>query len=184
MLSLRAGSADVLFSPFWATPTFDRLLRRLGLRATRRRPTAIEAEAHETEADGDRTLQRSRALLKQVLGRHPQARKVFPHLAMLERALRGGSEGALQRLSPAVVERACSQLASVASEDDTAALDLLLRRTGHATAADLLRSEELPDDFSLSRFSPEVSECDPALLHAWAATMIQEEGGASVHLRR
>jgi hypothetical protein len=121
-------------------------------------------------------MSRSRALLRRVLDRHPGARKVFPHLAMMERALRRRGEAGLHRLPPPLLERACAQLASVTTGDETAEFAELLERAGHPAAAAALRQEELPQDFSLSRFAPEVLECDASAIQPWQETTLGDVG--------
>ena len=150
---------------------FGKLWRGARGEAAQPKATAPEFIEEQTLEPVDRDLWRSLVLLRRVLGRHPKARKVFPHLAMLERKLRKG-EAEVRRLPVQLVDQACQQLVSVSTEDETEVLAELLERMGHGIAAMTLRAQDLPQDFSLSRFAPEVLECDEAEVQPWAETTL------------
>jgi hypothetical protein len=162
--------------------TFARRLFRLfrAVLGARRSPVA-PAPATPARRQADPEVQHVLAALKQVLDRHPKARKVFGHLALLEQGLCHLGADMLQRMSPGTLQRAQQQLASVATEEETRPLTALLEQAGllQALAPAPLPASGLADDFSVSRFTPEVTEADPAayfqLMRAWQDTLVEEE---------
>jgi hypothetical protein len=148
------------------------------LLGTRRRLPLAPARATPVQLEADPAVQHALATLKQVLDRHPKARKVFGHLALLEQGLRHLGADMLQRMSPGTLQRAQRQLASVATEEETRPLMALLEQAGfpQELAAPAPRPAE---DFGISRFAPEVTEADPTayfeLMRAWQDTLVEEE---------
>jgi len=161
----------------FARRLFSHLKAALGAR----RVPAPTARATPVRRETDPEVQRVLTALKQVLDRHPKARKVFGHLALLEQGLRHLGADMLQRMSPSTLQRAQRQLASVATEEETRPLMELLEQAGllQTLAPAPLAASGTADDFSVSRFTPEVTEADPAayfeLMRAWQDTLVEEE---------
>jgi hypothetical protein len=163
--------------------------------AARRKP-AIATRAPRVmraPAPTDAVLLRAQNALRQVLDRHPQARHVFAHLALLEQGLAHMGVRILPRLSRHSLERVRRQLLTVASDAEARPLLELLQPVIDAQAAprSAPASEPAPepalepvDDFQLSRFgSPEISEVDATTyfeaMRAWQDTLVEEEQAAS-----
>jgi hypothetical protein len=87
------------------------------------------------EAGSGIRLRQAHCDLRALLGRHPEAARLLPHLAFIERALRKNGSSAIPDLPLSVLHRGLAQLNSVAHGEPGEGLAELRRRLGLAIAA-------------------------------------------------
>ena len=174
-----------LYSSLWSAA------RRLAstLYARTRASFAAKAAPPAPSANGqmwdgiDPAVKHVVSMLKTALDRHPRARKVFGHLALLEQGLLHLGIDMLRHMSAGTLRRARLQLASVASEEESRPLIELIDlayQEAYQEACQQQCAEALRPlaDFSPSRFAEDASEGDPLayfeLMRAWQDTLVEE----------
>jgi hypothetical protein len=94
--------------------------------------------------------------LRQLLGRHADARQLMRHLAFVERAVRLGGSDAIDGLPPEVLKKSLSQLENLVSDWSTPGLAELRLRL--AMAVDAKERTSTPDHVEVSEATPSVFE--------------------------
>lgn len=94
-------------------------------------PAPKHAEPAREPRSGQ-ALRRAHRELRELLGRHPDAPKMLPHLAFIEQGLRRDGSDAIPRLPLSVLHRGLAQLNSVTRDGQGEGLAELRRRLGRA----------------------------------------------------
>lgn len=132
----------------------------------------------------DPLVLKAQAALRNILDRHPKARAVFPHLALLEQGLQRLGALMLHDLSVGALLRLQQQLQEVAGPEASPVLDLLKPAIDSQLPPQLfdeVTQEPEEDEPSPSRFgtSLDVEEADAtmyfAAMRAWQDTLVEDD---------
>lgn len=167
--AVRGGVLMRITSPFrWVRDLLRRPLRleRRGVQlhvVLGERP--VEPVVDDAPVPGSgAVLRRAHRALGELLARHPEAARLWPHLAFIEQALRKSGPTAFAELPLSVLHRGLEQLDDVAQGDAAAGLDELHRRLRSAIAARTRvtgaapLAASAPDDIDVSEASHSLFE--------------------------
>ncbi|HEX6705972.1 MAG TPA: hypothetical protein VF169_14505 [Albitalea sp.] len=111
--------------------------------------------------------------LRQLLGRHAEARQLMRHLAFVERAVRLGGSDAIDGLPAEVLKRGLSQLEALVNDWSTPGLAELRLRLVMSADAKERPSNGKPSDFNTPE-RVEVSEATPSVFEAANAGWLEK----------